>query len=80
MGATEVARSLAVVLQEQPTDLGLTARQIVALGRLPHRRGWGAGLAHDADTAIVEASLMRMDLGALADRSLDTLSGGSVSG
>lgn len=58
MGASEAARSLAVVLQEQPTDLGLTARQIVALGRLPHRRGWGAGQARDADAAIVEASLM----------------------
>ena len=45
MGAPEAARSLAAVLQEQPTDFALTARQIVALGRLPHRRGWGAGLS-----------------------------------
>jgi iron complex transport system ATP-binding protein len=78
MGAPEVARHLAAVLQEQPTDLALTARQIVALGRLPHRRGWGAGLSVSGaeDAAIIEAAIRRMDLQGVADRAFGTLSGG----
>ncbi|PJF11247.1 ABC transporter ATP-binding protein [Pseudorhodobacter sp. MZDSW-24AT] len=78
MGAQEAAQHLAAVLQEQPTDFALTARQIVALGRLPHRKGWGAGLSGpgDADAAIIAAALRRMDLGGMADRAFGTLSGG----
>jgi iron complex transport system ATP-binding protein len=78
MGAAEVARSIAAVLQEQPTDFALTTRQIVALGRLPHRRGWSAGLsAHGAeDAAIIDAAITRMDLLPIADRAFGTLSGG----
>lgn len=78
MGAAEAARSMAAVLQEQPSDFALTARQIVALGRLPHRKGWGAGLAtpNATDAAIIEAAIARMDLNAMADRPFGTLSGG----
>lgn len=78
MGASEAARHLAAVLQEQPTDFALTARQIVALGRLPHRRGWGAGLSTPGgeDAAIIHAAIRRMDLEAMADRAFGTLSGG----
>jgi iron complex transport system ATP-binding protein len=78
MGAPEAARSLAAVLQETPTDFVLTARQIVALGRLPHRRGWGAGLSTPGgeDAAIIDAALLRMDLAGMADRAFGTLSGG----
>lgn len=76
--ATEVARSLAAVLQEQPTDFALTARQIVALGRLPHRQGWGASLSapDSADAEIIEAAVRRMDLLPMANRTFGTLSGG----
>ena len=76
--ATQIARNVAAVLQEQPTDFALTARQIVALGRLPHRRGWRAGLslADDGDAGIVGAAMERMHLTALADRAFGTLSGG----
>lgn len=78
MGAPEVARHLAAVLQEQPTDFALTARQIVALGRLPHRKGWGAALTAPGseDAAIIAAVIRRMDLGPMADRAFGTLSGG----
>ncbi len=78
MGAAEAARHLAAVLQEQPTDLALTARQIVALGRLPHRKGWGAGLSTPggADAAIIDAAIRRLDLDRMADRPFGTLSGG----
>ncbi|TRW97411.1 ABC transporter ATP-binding protein [Paracoccus sp. M683] len=73
MSAPEAARIVAAVLQEQPTDFALTARQIVALGRLPHRKGLGPGAT---DHAVVEACLGRMDLRQMADRSFGTLSGG----
>ena len=78
MGAPEAARTLAAVLQEQPTDFALTARQIVALGRLPHRRGWGAGLSAGGteDAAIIDAAILRMDLNGMAGRAFGTLSGG----
>jgi iron complex transport system ATP-binding protein len=71
--AREAARIVAAVLQEQPTDHALTTREIVALGRLPHRQGMGPGTR---DRAITDAALVRMDLGHLADRRFGTLSGG----
>ncbi|TKD22822.1 ABC transporter ATP-binding protein [Rhodobacter capsulatus] len=79
MSAPEAARALAAVLQDQPGEFGLTVRQIVALGRLPHRRGWGAGLAtpDGADAALVRAALDRLDLTRLASRPFGTLSGGA---
>ncbi len=73
MKAPETARIVAAVLQEQPTDFALTTRQIVALGRLPHRRGFGPGAT---DGTAVDAALCRMDLSAFADRAFGTLSGG----
>ncbi|QBX34922.1 ABC transporter ATP-binding protein [Paracoccus liaowanqingii] len=78
MGAAEAARCMAAVLQEQPTDFALTARQIVALGRLPHRRGWAAGWAgpDPADAPRIAAALERMDVTPLADRAFGSLSGG----
>lgn len=71
--AREAARIVAAVLQEQPTDLALTTREIVALGRLPHRQGMGPGTR---DQAIAGAAMVRMDLVHLADRRFGTLSGG----
>ncbi|MDD9717510.1 ABC transporter ATP-binding protein [Dinoroseobacter sp. PD6] len=74
ISAREVARSIAVVLQEQPTDFALTVREIVALGRTPHRSGLAS--AGDSDARIVRAALARLDLSAFANRMFGTLSGG----
>jgi iron complex transport system ATP-binding protein len=71
--AREAARIIAAVLQEQPTDFALTTREIVSLGRLPHRQGMGPGTR---DRSITDAALLRLDLGPLADRRFGTLSGG----
>ncbi|MFN5999382.1 MAG: ABC transporter ATP-binding protein [Paracoccaceae bacterium] len=71
--AREAARIVAAVLQEQPTDFALTTREIVSLGRLPHRQGMGPGAR---DKAITDAALVRLDLVHLADRRFGTLSGG----
>jgi iron complex transport system ATP-binding protein len=69
-----VARKVAAVLQEQPTDFALTVREIVALGRVPHRRGFST--PGHRDDEIIEAALDRLDLHGFAHRSLSTLSGG----
>ena len=75
LSAREAARRIAVVLQEQPGDFALTVREIVALGRTPHLRGFAGSLgARDAET--VDSALYRLDLHRLADRYLNTLSGG----
>ncbi|QPH53309.1 ABC transporter ATP-binding protein [Pontivivens ytuae] len=75
MPARAVARKVAAVLQEQPTDFALTVREIVALGRCPHRSGFG-GSDGARDGVIIEAALDRLDLRGLANRHLGTLSGG----
>ncbi len=69
-----IAQKIAAVLQEQPTDFALSVRDIVALGRVPHRTG--IARAGQRDEAIIEAALDRMDLHGMADRNLSTLSGG----
>jgi iron complex transport system ATP-binding protein len=71
--AREAACVVAAVLQEQPTDFALTTREIVSLGRLPHRQAMGPGRR---DREITDAALVRMDLSHLADRRFGTLSGG----
>jgi iron complex transport system ATP-binding protein len=78
MARPAVARKLAVVLQEQPTDFSLSVRQIVALGRLPHRCGWASALAATSldDEGTIDKALALMDLSKLCYRSFDTLSGG----
>ncbi|SFQ57767.1 iron complex transport system ATP-binding protein [Roseivivax halotolerans] len=75
MSARNVARKVAAVLQEQPTDFALTVREIVALGRTPHRSGLG-GFGGARDAEIVDGALDRLALRGFADRHLGTLSGG----
>ncbi|WP_299969594.1 ABC transporter ATP-binding protein [uncultured Roseobacter sp.] len=75
LSARSVARRVAAVLQEQPNDFALTVREIVALGRTPHRRGFGAG-AGSRDEEMVNGALERLRLHGLAGRPLSTLSGG----
>ncbi len=69
-----VARKVAAVLQEQPSDFSLTVREIVALGRVPHRVGVAAQGKRDA--AIIAAAIDRLDLKGFEHRSLSTMSGG----
>lgn len=69
-----LARQVAAVLQEQPTDFALTVRDIVALGRVPHRLGFATPGKRDAE--VIEAAMQRMGLHNLAERTLSTLSGG----
>ncbi|WP_318527837.1 ABC transporter ATP-binding protein [Defluviimonas sp. WL0050] len=70
----ETARRVAAVVQEQPTDFALTVREMVSLGRLPHRDGLSGASAHDAE--IVAAALRQLDLTRFAETRFDRLSGG----
>lgn len=74
MPSRAAARKVAAVLQEQPTDFALTVREVVALGRLPHRSGFSS--PGQRDTFIINHALNRLDLHGLIDRRLGTLSGG----
>lgn len=63
----EVARRIAVVPQETPRGVPLTAREMVALGRFA---------LGDEDAAVIEASLTRVGAAELSERPFDELSGG----
>lgn len=75
ISARKVAQTVAAVLQEHPTDFALTVREIVALGRTPHRKGYG-GASGARDAAIVQDALDKLDLVSFANRQLGTVSGG----
>lgn len=70
----QVARTLAAVVQDAATDVDLAVREVVAMGRAPHKR------LLDGDTAddrrLVDTSLADADALHLADRAFDRLSGG----
>jgi iron complex transport system ATP-binding protein len=74
LGPRAAARRVAAVLQEQPTDFALTVREMVGLGRTPHRAGFAGAGARDAE--VIAASLHRMDLVRFARMPFGTLSGG----
>ncbi|MCO7219352.1 ABC transporter ATP-binding protein [Klenkia sp. PcliD-1-E] len=70
----ERARLLAYAPQLPVLPEAVTTRDYVALGRTPHRALLAAPRA--ADRAVVEETMARLELDALADRVLTTLSGG----
>ncbi|WP_344563115.1 ABC transporter ATP-binding protein [Streptomyces axinellae] len=74
LGVKERARRVAAVPQEASGGFELTVRQVVAMGRSPHKRFWEADTARDAE--YIEAALERTGGTALAERNFDGLSGG----
>jgi iron complex transport system ATP-binding protein len=74
MERTEAARVIAVVPQSDDVVFGYSVREVVAMGRAPHQRGW---MWLDAsDEAPVREAMARCDLDGLAARAVDQLSGG----
>ncbi|MEM6727694.1 MAG: ABC transporter ATP-binding protein [Pseudomonadota bacterium] len=69
-----IAKRIAAVLQEQPSSFGLTVREIVALGRVPHRGSFAQAGANDDE--IVDRTLARLGLTGFAHREVPSLSGG----
>ncbi|MEW1827135.1 ABC transporter ATP-binding protein [Streptomyces sp. NPDC088196] len=74
VGRRATARRIATVEQHTHTQTELTVREVVALGRIPHRRAWSPASADDA-RAVTEA-LERAGLTDRAAQSWHTLSGG----
>ncbi|MFB9376451.1 ABC transporter ATP-binding protein [Kineococcus gynurae] len=70
----EVARAVAVVGQHAATEVDLTVREVVELGRLPHRTSFGGDRA--ADEAAVAEALARTGLTDKAEQLWRRLSGG----
>jgi iron complex transport system ATP-binding protein len=74
LDARTVARRVAVVLQETAGDFPFSVRDIVMLGRIPHRRGMARW--SDEDRAMTAAAMERLELTSLAGRQFASLSGG----
>jgi iron complex transport system ATP-binding protein len=68
------ARSVSWVPQEPVFPFGMTSAEYVMLGRLSHLPYLGREGAHDR--AIVSETLRRLGIAGLAERRLETLSGG----
>ncbi|MEU2552154.1 ABC transporter ATP-binding protein [Streptomyces sp. NPDC013313] len=73
-GRRATARRIATVEQHAHTQTELTVRDVVGLGRVPHRRAWTGATA--ADTRAVAEALARTGLTDRAGQSWHTLSGG----
>ncbi|GAA4919328.1 iron complex transport system ATP-binding protein [Stackebrandtia albiflava] len=72
----DLARRLTLLSQSRVAPGGVTVREVVEYGRHPHRGRWGGG---DPDgTAVVDRALGMTDVASLADRAVDTLSGGQM--
>ncbi len=69
-----LARTLAYLPQERNVHWALSARNVVALGRLPHQP-IGAGESA-ADRAAIASAIASMDIAALAARPVQEMSGG----
>ncbi|MEO3978213.1 ABC transporter ATP-binding protein [Streptomyces sp. CAU 1734] len=74
LGARARAQRVAGVPQESPAEFELTVREIVAMGRSPHKRFWEP--SDSGDTALVDEALARLGVAELADRLFPSLSGG----
>ncbi|MFD9537491.1 ABC transporter ATP-binding protein [Streptomyces sp. NPDC060010] len=74
MGVKDRARRVAVVPQDASGTFGLTVREVVAMGRSPHKRFWEQDGPDDA-RRVAEA-LETVGAAGFADRRFDELSGG----
>lgn len=71
----DAARRISLLVQHHGAPAGLSVRDVVAMGRHPHRGRWGAGLS-EADRDVVERALTDTGTVEFAHRSLHELSGG----
>ncbi len=69
-----LARTLALMPQEEPRPDGFTVRDVVELGRLPYLGRFGR--LSDADREAVHAGMSLAGVEAFAARPIDSLSGG----
>lgn len=74
LSGRQVARSVAVMLQDPQTDFDLSVEETVLLGRVPHHASFGRDTADDL--RIVADAMQRAEITDLGDRMVATLSGG----
>lgn len=74
LSAERRAQSFSIVLTDKPDVMNLTAREVVAMGRMPYT-GFFGKLTKE-DEAIVAQAMALTDTAAFADRDLSTLSDG----
>jgi iron complex transport system ATP-binding protein len=72
--AKKAAQRIAVVAQETTSEFDFTVREMVLIGRTPHKRAFDGDT--EADHAAVEQAIERVGCGHLVARSFNTLSGG----
>jgi iron complex transport system ATP-binding protein len=70
----ELSRQVALVVQSESAATGFSVRDVVAMGRSPHQGRWMR--ESTGDRAAVDEALERCDLARVADRTVETLSGG----
>jgi iron complex transport system ATP-binding protein len=70
----ERARRVAVLSQDEASDIAFTAREVALMGRAPHLGLWA--LEAPGDRAFADAALAELDVLDLADRPVTQLSGG----
>jgi iron complex transport system ATP-binding protein len=70
----DIAQAIAFVAQSTDVAFGFTVRDVVMMGRAPFQRGWMRPSADDAKAA--EEAMTSCELGDLAPRRVDELSGG----
>ena len=70
----ELARKVAFVTQTAEVAFGFLVRDVVMMGRAPHQGGWMT--AREDDERAVDDAMRALELGDLAKRRVDELSGG----
>lgn len=74
MTAHQLSRTIGIVLTEKPDVPGMTAREMVAMGRAPYTGFWGR--QDNQDKTIVSEAITTVGISAIADRLVGTLSDG----
>lgn len=70
----DVAKQLALAVQQEQRDWALTVEEAVRLGRTPYR-GWTGRISED-DQNIIQTAMRQMGIEDLTGREITTLSGG----
>ena len=70
----QAARRVAAVPQESPAGFSMTAREIVSLGRTPHRKGISKLAPEDSNA--VDRAMEKIGVENFANKNFDSLSGG----
>ncbi|MGO4593048.1 ABC transporter ATP-binding protein [Leifsonia sp. 2TAF2] len=76
LSRAEFARRVTLLAQSRPTPAGLSVREVVGFGRHPYRRRFRSPDA--ADLAAIERALTLTGVAELADRGVESLSGGQL--